>query len=277
MPDVKRSTGPVEPVIVVGMHRSGTGMVAEMLSALGVNMGRRIEANDESTFFLRVNEWILYQGGSSWFTPDAFDYSMSSESFRTMVSSCVDQWVRSTWSSEHFGIHRDHSKAWGFKDPRTTITFPIWHMLYPDAKVISIRRNGADVARSLSTRVASIRARRATWSPTIPLGHRFPKANIRNAIAGANFDSALNLWATYCEHEDRILGLGCPSLSLRYEDVGSDPKHAVEAMVEFLDLAPSASEWDSALSAVRVPPCEKHEYALDEADRMTLRTHGYPS
>jgi hypothetical protein len=42
--------------------------------------------------------------------------------------------------------------AWGWKDPRNSITLPVWLKLFPDARVIHIVRNGVDVAESLYRR-----------------------------------------------------------------------------------------------------------------------------
>ena len=41
---------------------------------------------------------------------------------------------------------------WGWKDPRTTITFPIWLQVFPKAKILHILRNGVDVAISIYRR-----------------------------------------------------------------------------------------------------------------------------
>ena len=43
----------VEPVVVIGMHRSGTSIMAMLLDQLGVFMGSSRDQNYESTFFLK--------------------------------------------------------------------------------------------------------------------------------------------------------------------------------------------------------------------------------
>src|SRR5213078_1316124 len=45
-----------------------------------------------------------------------------------------------------------YDRPWGWKDPRTVFTLPLWLQLFPKAKIINIVRNGVDVASSLSVR-----------------------------------------------------------------------------------------------------------------------------
>ena len=58
------------PVIVIGMHRSGTSMLTRFIQDLGVFMGKDLSENDESRFFMNLNRWILFQAGASWDVPE---------------------------------------------------------------------------------------------------------------------------------------------------------------------------------------------------------------
>src|SRR5437588_6692719 len=58
-----------QPVIILGMHRSGTSMVSELLDALGLFVGRELQDDHESTFFLALNETIFARVGASWDNP----------------------------------------------------------------------------------------------------------------------------------------------------------------------------------------------------------------
>lgn len=42
---------PVPPIIIVGMHRSGTTMITKMLENLGLFVGDQKEINNEALFF----------------------------------------------------------------------------------------------------------------------------------------------------------------------------------------------------------------------------------
>jgi hypothetical protein len=53
-----------QPVIILGMHRSGTSMVSELLDQLGLFVGRELQDDHESTYFLDLNIrcrcWIFW-------------------------------------------------------------------------------------------------------------------------------------------------------------------------------------------------------------------------
>ena len=62
--------------------------------------------------------------------------------------------------------------AWGWKDPQTIFTLPLWLKLFPDAKLIYLTRNGVDVAASLLTREQKRLAKRTkSMSPQNQLVH----------------------------------------------------------------------------------------------------------
>ena len=43
------------PVVVVGMHRSGTSLVSRILDDCGVMMGKDLQEDHESIFFISLN------------------------------------------------------------------------------------------------------------------------------------------------------------------------------------------------------------------------------
>ena len=51
------NTTPLQPVIIMGMHRSGTTMLASLLEQLGLFIGTKKQENDES-LFLQVEEGL---------------------------------------------------------------------------------------------------------------------------------------------------------------------------------------------------------------------------
>src|SRR5438309_5657294 len=65
------------PIIVAGMHRSGTSLLARLLEIAGVCMGYRKDANFyESVCFLGANRLLLENLGASW---RALDYLPSDD------------------------------------------------------------------------------------------------------------------------------------------------------------------------------------------------------
>ena len=48
------------PIILLGMHRSGTSMIAGMLEELGLFMGNHKDRNNEAFLFMKLNESSHY-------------------------------------------------------------------------------------------------------------------------------------------------------------------------------------------------------------------------
>jgi O-antigen biosynthesis protein len=139
-------------VCIVGMHRSGTSMVARMLNLCGVELGNekdlRPAAGDnpdgfwENINFIGINEKILSKLGASWDYPPILESGWETSS---MFDECRQEAVSliNFMSSHPF---------WGWKDPRTSLTLPFWMELIPDLKMIICLRNPTEVAHSLAHR-----------------------------------------------------------------------------------------------------------------------------
>src|ERR1039458_6747839 len=84
------------PIIIIGMHRSGTTMLARQLEALSVFMGKKKEANHESTFFLNVNRWLMAQSGGSWDNPQAIHYLLENREARRRVVDYIERYLLRT-------------------------------------------------------------------------------------------------------------------------------------------------------------------------------------
>ena len=60
------------PIIITGMHRSGTSLLSSKLSEMNVFMGIYQDINNESLFFQRLNRWMMNHIESSWDDPKSF-------------------------------------------------------------------------------------------------------------------------------------------------------------------------------------------------------------
>ena len=140
-------------VCVLGMHRSGTSLVAGTLRQLGIDLGPDEEflppdSNNESGYFelkelVYLNNDILAHYGGSW----------------DDVPELPPGWEK----SDELAQIREHARAllgrrfaassqWGWKDPRTCITLPFWQRLVSRLRYVICVRNPVDVARSLRLR-----------------------------------------------------------------------------------------------------------------------------
>ena len=150
----------IAPIIIVGMHRSGTTMIAQLLEELGVFMGAKQEQNAESLFFLNINRWLLQASGGDWDYPEPFAAMLENCEIRNFFTERVRRILNSPRLIEYLGITNyvkyrflgELEHPWGWKDPRNSFTLPIWLELFPKAKVVHIMRHGVDVADSLRRR-----------------------------------------------------------------------------------------------------------------------------
>jgi|GEM_PF-2523115 len=139
---------PVGPAIVIGgMHRSGTSLLASLFEGAGVAMGERLLGNGngneaghyEDLDFQQFHERVLVGSGLSaeGFTADALP--VISEVLREEATSLIE-------------ARRATAGLWGWKDPRTVLFLDFWNELLPEATFVFIFRRPWDVAESFFRR-----------------------------------------------------------------------------------------------------------------------------
>ena len=134
-------------IVVLGMHRSGTSLVANVLRALGVHMGTEFlepdEGNEEGywedTLWLGINKHILANAGGDWKNPPPLkDVLVLRDKVAKLIKQAVGKRVGEGY------------RLWGFKDPRTCLTINLLHDFLPYPRYIVVRRPTRDIVRSLS-------------------------------------------------------------------------------------------------------------------------------
>lgn len=134
-------------LIVTGMHRSGTSLVAALLQSMGLDIGHNLlEANYsnpkgffENTDFLNFHELILSSLGINPIGWTVQDKIVVPEGYIGKARQLVENNASAT-------------KAWGWKEPRTTLFLNFWSHLLPDARFLLIYRNPWEVLDSLYRR-----------------------------------------------------------------------------------------------------------------------------
>jgi len=133
-------------IVILGMHRSATSLVAKGLSnvmSMGGNfLAAHPRANPEGFFedmdFVNLNHEILKTAGGSWFDPPTEQAIMETQPlFDSRIQSLLKQ---------------KETKIFGWKDPRTTLTIRLYmpHLINPH--FIACFRDPEDVAQSLIRR-----------------------------------------------------------------------------------------------------------------------------
>lgn len=141
------------PLIVLGMHRSGTTMLTEILISSGYFMGKDLSSNAESYMFTKINETLLNAHGGSWHNPVEV---MEAENIELNEQRFYLDFLRIR-RNPFLPLKIRMFNKWGWKDPRNTFTFTYWKENYfSDAKLLHIYRNGIDVALSLKKRNSSL-------------------------------------------------------------------------------------------------------------------------
>lgn len=223
-PDHEAATEDGCPIVVVlGVHRSGTSLCANVLDAIGVDMADDIaphasnpKGHWERLEIVQIHDRILAALGrryhdlchdlplpEAWWTQPAIE---------TQRAELVD-----------FLKQRMRRRPFGFKDPRTMRLLPMWRHIFAELrlrpKFVLCLRNPAQVARSLHAR--------DVLDPAIA-EHRWL------CYMAAFFN---DIWdADYC--------------TIEYESWFDDPVANLSALCGFLDLPPSIASDPQITAAV---------------------------
>ena len=193
------------PICIIGMHRSGTSMVANLLRVQGLSLGlveELLGANDSNQFghfehtgFFEINEALLKQLGGSWDNPPQLQPGWEQDP-------ALDKMIGEARSLiEDFAA----CPTWGWKDPRTTILLPFWQKIIPNLRYVICIRNPLEVAFSLAQR------------------------------DGVSIPAAARLWSQYtCQGIQQTDGL--PRILTFYEDYFLRPVDEVNRVSEFCGL-----------------------------------------
>ncbi len=223
-------------ICLLGMHRSGTSVVARLLNLLGVYLGPpehllRPGADNprgywENQRLFHVNKRILARFGGDWREPPSFppgwQCAPGLEDLRQSASAIV---------AEEFG----NAPVWGWKDPRTCLTLPFWQDLLPPMRYVICVRHPQSVARSLERR-----------------NRGFPP------------ERGVYLWAAYLK-----AALACtegePRIIVSYEEIMNDWRPGVQALAAFLGEPWRAEEEDlqDAVGSFISPDLRHHLPAAD--------------
>lgn len=137
------------PVILLGMHRSGTSSLAGSLQQNGLYLGKVFEwnphnpkGNRENEEIMHLNDTLFKSNGGSWYNPP------HTISWNKELAERRDKIIQTFISSSE--------KIWGFKDPRSVFTLPFWKESLPNSKLVGIFRHPLLVAKSLHARTAEM-------------------------------------------------------------------------------------------------------------------------
>lgn len=165
-------------VVILGMHKSGTTLVAQTLHASGINMGdfdesltydtnNKYERHDTQelnrqllhNYLVPPLDYLLRKP----FRPkyDQAGYRRNKDSIALIRLRALQRRLHTEPPPPAMHDLIAHQCAagrdWGFKDPRTCLTYPVWRAALPSHKVIVVFRHYTELMRRYQT--ATSRAR----------------------------------------------------------------------------------------------------------------------
>ena len=272
-----------QPIIFIGMHRSGTSMLGRLLESLGLFAGTRQDENSEAIFFQQLNEWLMAQCGARWDVPGATHYLWDNEELLNWIDDYLRYLLDSSRAIQFLGLRRYLTTSgitqleipWGWKDPRNTFTLPMWLRIFPEAKVVYIERHGVDVAQSLLSRsrkgfINTTRKYRK-YRPFVSL---YPKqGGFIESPRCASLEGGFSLWQEYVKQATKtMLQLqNHQVLKLRYEHVLEDPITHLRTSAEFCGLDAPNQKLEALTTGINVS--RAHYYLNDPKLREFAHNH----
>jgi hypothetical protein len=128
--------------IVLGMHKSGTTLVSKILHESGINMGDF----DENIPYDRGNKYERLETMHSNYDLMKSEYNQFSLSVLKVVTdfSMIPGEVIKNIKSLINKLEARYNE-WGFKDPKTCLTYEIWKKFIPDHKLIIVFRDPVEL------------------------------------------------------------------------------------------------------------------------------------
>ncbi len=229
-----------DPVIIIGMHRSGTSMLTKTLQQAGLFMGEDRDPNDESLFFLEFNNWILEQVHATWDFPEPYEYA--NDTIKKYIIDIYKARVKSKAIQKYWGIKKyiKYTKLqainipWGWKDPRNSLTIDIWKSIYPNAKIIHIYRNPIDVAYSLKQRALEEEHNFIKQKNFNPKKYQLLERNLRytGSFRIMDMQHGYELWKHYVSKSMKEM----QALHIKYEELLSHPKDQLTSIFNYLGI-----------------------------------------
>jgi hypothetical protein len=210
-------------IIVLGMHRSGTSLCANMLQAMGVNMADEAGASPanrrghwERPRINDLHDEVLAMFGRRWGDPThhlALPDGWAEDARLTPIRRALAEFLRPRLAG---------GGRVGFKDPRISRLLPLWGPVLRELGVapayVFCVRDPAQVARSVSAR------------------DEFPA------------EQSAYRWLTYNAHA--VMGVGrAPVCVIAYENWFAQPEMLLRQLADFAGLPTPSSQLASIVDA----------------------------
>ena len=135
-------------IIILGMHRSGTSMIAGLITKMGISMGDDLLGKNpsnpfghfEDRDFYNINREVLSKANGSWDNPpNEKNILAQADLFNKRIEKLIKK-------------KNNNRDIWGWKDPRTSLTIKLYMPYLINPYFIFCHRQDVKIAESLKRR-----------------------------------------------------------------------------------------------------------------------------
>lgn len=244
------------PVVILGMHRSGTTMITKMLENLGLFVGTEKEINHESLFFWEINNWIFDIHTA---TPEKpYNLRYKNPACEQVILESLEHFVQSGKRKQYLGAlaskHRsikDLDIPYGWKDPKNTFTIDFWSKVFPDPKIIHIYRNPIDAVSSYIERDLALKNKfEWNWKKKLKRDFLISKKFHEN-FRLTSIEEGYNLWEEYVSRALSLQATYPNYLAVKYEDFLAQPAEQLQQLATFAGLHPTEAQVQQETASVK--------------------------
>ncbi len=290
-----------EPIIIAGMHRSGTSILTDLVQAMGVFVGNKRGAHNEDQLFVYLNDWILSEWDCSWANPYRLDFGLEKAEGLDLVSTHVEDYLKWTYHLKFFGLRNLLKRQWqgkdfkfSIKDPCFSILGPVWERVFPKAKYLFIIRDGVEVALSLQKRQTSYFLKNQKRYSNNPLfknymlyrQHLIRKNRVKafnSGICNESLDQGIALWDYYNQGIEKFVATQPKEkfLTLRYETLLQAPEENIRQIGAFVFGENISEEKVASIAKMlnldkrKGPPLTEEITNARTANKSILSKYGY--
>ena len=237
------------PIIITGIHRSGTTLLSKIFENNKVFYGAKKDLNNEALFFQNLNKWLLSSYGISWENPKYIDFELNKNRF-DMILFKLQKILNSRLNFRYLGLKSlvlekkllEIDFDWGWKDPRNIFSLPFWLKLFPESKVLILIRHPFDVVNSLITRNKYLLEKDIKLKDKLSNYMLIPFLNVRNysnlSSDISDFDIGMRLYDCYYNQLVLMTEKYNSNIKIiKYEDLVLKKEDVILNLFEFCNIS----------------------------------------
>jgi hypothetical protein len=244
-----------QPVIILGMHRSGTTMITKLLENLGLFVGAEKEINNEALFFWNINNWIFDLHTAKPEKP--YNLRYKNPACEKVIIESLEFFIQSNKRKQYLGKLASNYPSikeidfpFGWKDPKNTFTIHFWKQIFPNPKIIHIYRNPIDSVSSYIERDLELKNRfEWNWKKKLKCDFLISK-NFHQNFRLYNLEEGFNLWEEYVSHALELKHQFNEYIEIKYEDFLANPSEKTRQLIAFCGLNADENKIKKEIDAV---------------------------